>query len=622
MRPIQAILALETISDSLKCPVRRNGLDLTLRDRRTVIEVYQQWLCLFLDLGILPSCRFETMARRLLTDLLERDVLEVNKSFAELLYSVRVQRPKGFKGLCSRVSPHLYSLVKDLWKRCLSGDVFAAKPLTQLFSYTSRLSLQDIDLTEECLRDYLRVESSIDDRYPESLCHDLNITIRSWLKDFDSSNLHFRHSNGAVAEKGVRSLEAKYECLTSDQMLTFCFGDPWWSVRSSSKLRRVSRTRFVPKSYKTFRTISMEPATLMYIQQGVWNEIRTLVSRTPYLRNHIGFDDQERNQKLARIGSLNRNYATIDLSSASDSVSYELVKKLFKGSKVYKYLIGTRSSMTLLPSGITLKLKKFAPMGSALCFPVETIIFAAVCDLVTRRHGVAADYSVYGDDIIVPTQCVGDVVNVLFALGFVTNSDKSFSRTDCWFRESCGAEYCDGYDVTPMRVSRKYTHHKRDVRLSELMSLANMAYDRGYFTLRSYFIRKLFGQVVRYRFHQKGKKFQYIDGPILPMFGLLALKSDESTNFHLKHRFNPDLQTEEVYCTKVYTETARGSEDLRLRHWFEETQNRDVRPSRHDLDASKKLAKIRSRYRDYDCKSLIGKSTVVVTMDWVIRPSE
>jgi hypothetical protein len=361
----------------------------------------------------------------------------------------------------------------------------------------------------------------------------------------------------------------------------------------------------------------MEPATLMYLQQGVWGEIKRLVSNSRYLKTHIGFDDQERNQKLALLGSLNRNYATLDLSSASDSVSYGLVKKLFKDTAIYKYLIATRSKKTLLPSGITLQLKKFAPMGSALCFPIETLIFAAVCEHVTRSHNVSGDYSVYGDDIIVPTHCVGDVVNVLFQLGFTINMEKSFSRTDCWFRESCGTEYCSGYDVTPMRVSRKYTHYKRDVRLAELMALSNMAYERGYINLRAFFVHKLISQITP---HRSGKRF--LLKPVLPLFGNSHLKSDEATNFHLNIRWNYGLQVDEVYCTTVTTKTKRGTEATRLRHWYEMTRDRDCRPSRHDLDANKKRAKLRSRYVTYDCESLVGQSIVDVTYGWVIRPSE
>jgi len=282
------------------------------------------------------------------------------------------------------------------------------------------------------------------------------------------------------------------------------------------------------------------------------------VARSPFLRNRIGFSEQTRNQRLAKEGSIHRNYATIDLSAASDSVSHALVKKLFRGTKLPRYLLATRSSRTLLPDGRLVDLKKFAPMGSALCFPIETIIFASICQLVTRRHGFAEDYSVFGDDIIVPTQCVEDLVSILTTLGFRVNRDKSFYRSDCWFRESCGAEYCDGFDVTPMRVSRKYdSKDGEDVRLSGLVDLANAAYEKGFRNLRHFFLDKL-------------RKSDFI-----PMFGPNHLLGDNYTNYHTKTRWNKDLQRDEVWATGLATsQRARQDESIRLRHWFESTSAR------------------------------------------------
>jgi hypothetical protein len=325
-----------------------------------------------------------------------------------------------------------------------------------------------------------------------------------------------------------------------------------------SRLDRISQTIFVPKSYKTFRTISMEPATLQYTQQGVLREIDRVVSESRYLRNHIGTRDQTRNQRLAKEGSISRNYATIDLSAASDSVSYALVKKLFRGTKLLRFLVATRSPRTLLPDGRLIDLKKFAPMGSSLCFPVETLIFASICAFVTREHDVSGDFSVYGDDIIVPTQCVDDVMLILETLGFSVNTSKSFYDRDCWFRESCGAEYCDGFDVTPMRVSRKYASHLRDERIVSLNKLATRAYNRGYRNLRYFFLRKL-----------RASK-------VTPLFNPQTLESDNYTNFHTKRRWNHDLQRIDCWVSTLQpTKPTEQDEAIRLRHWLEVTQSRE-----------------------------------------------
>lgn len=586
MRPSQTILVLEDLQKHFVGPLYRNGVKLALKDRATVTEVYQQWLLLLVDLGYLHHGTLERDARRLLSDMMEGDVLDLNNAFADLLHQVRCKNLKGFKALCRRISPHLFNFLKDDIAKLAVDDVYAAKRLIQAFAYTSRLTLHKIDLTEECLRDYMKTEDEMSSYRPQNLLSSLNEIIKRWMASFDPDNLRFQHGPGGVAGHGRVSYEVKYKDLTYDRALVSAFGDPYW-VRPGirSYLDRISHTIFVPKSYKTFRTISMEPATLQYLQQGIWREIDRVVGSSPYLRNRIGFHEQERNQILAKEGSLLRNYATIDLSAASDSVSYDLVKSLFKGTKLYKYICATRSRRTLLPDGRLIRLKKFAPMGSALCFPIETLIFAAVSQYVAREHGVTGDYSVFGDDIIVPSQCAEDLMITLEVLGFRVNREKSFFDPQCWFRESCGKEYCDGYDVSPLRVSRKYNHEQQLVQLTGLIDLANEAYDRGFHNLRTFFLRKL-----------RNRKFNALFGPT-------SVRSDTDTNFHLRKRVNKDLQRVEYRATSLVTDNSwqtvksdftwisplgneihcskrtsyppdSSDETIRYRHWLESTSMR------------------------------------------------
>jgi len=558
MRPCQTILVLEDLRNSFSGPLYRKGVELSSNDRSTVLEVYSQSILLMLDLGYLNSGSLARDAMRLFVDMTRADVLSLNSAFAELLHLVRCKSPKGFKALCRQVSGHLYSLVKGDLLNMLDGDVYSAKRLIQLFSYTSRLTLNDIDLTQQCLEAYLEVESNISNDFPDGLLSSLNRKIRKWMESYDPNQIQFRHGPGGVAEHGRTSLEVKYKSLSHDQMLCYAFGEPWWSVGPfGSTLDRISRTIFVPKSYKTFRTISMEPATLQYCQQGVWREIDRVVSSSSFLRSRIGFHEQTRNQRLAKEGSVNRNYATIDLSSASDSVSYELVKRLFRGTKLLRFIMATRSRETLLPNGQIIRLKKFAPMGSALCFPIETLIFAAVCEHVTQGRGISSDYSVFGDDIIVPTNCAEDVMTVLGRLGFLINREKSFYDHNCWFRESCGAEYCDGFDVTPMRVSRKYAHTQQLVQASQLIDLANEAYRRSFRNLRQFYLHKL-------------KSLGHT-----PLFAPTALLGDNYTNYHTKHKWNRHLQRIECKTTCLVTKPyGVMDESIRYRHWLESTHNR------------------------------------------------
>lgn len=548
MRPRQVILTLEDLVAKQQGPLRRNGEELHALDSLTVQEVYQQWLLLLLDLGYLPLESVKREWGRFLKHFYAQDVLTLLNASAECLQMVYRQFPegiKGFKALCHVISPNLFNIIEEDVREIIERDnVVAAKRLIQFFAYPTRLSLRRVDLTEMCLNDYKSVEGSFDDYIPRGIVISLNAIMRRWLADLDLRNLSYRHGNGSTAGS-ILEIEHKYRSLSSDDYLRIVYKDDFlpssglWDVSTGDfpgpircTLQRISHTTFVPKSYKTFRTISMEPATLMFLQQGIWRRLDNFVEGHRYLRRRIGFHDQQRNRSLAAEGSFSRNYCTVDLSAASDSVGWQLVKRVFEGTPLLKHLIATRSKQTLLPNGELLDLKKFAPMGSAMCFPVETLIFAACCEYVTREHGRHLTYSVFGDDIIVPTECYDDVLHVLTVLGFTVNRDKSFFEPECWFRESCGGEFCDGFDVTPLRVSRKYYSELDNVALTGLIETANEASKRGFSFLRSFLIGRL----------KNSKRF-------IPFFSETSLLGDSYSNYHTKRRWNIDLQRIDCYVS-------------------------------------------------------------------------
>ncbi|DAD50651.1 TPA_asm: RNA-directed RNA polymerase [ssRNA phage SRR6960799_1] len=541
--------------------LRRDSNPLSKRDEATTLEVYTQYLLLLVDLGYLRPEGLKRTAHRLAQDFVRADVLVLNNLFAECAQAIRLKHVRGFKALCSQISPHLFCLIKQDVERLEKDDVEAAKRLLQAFCYTSRLSLRDIDLSQQMVDEFISVEEKIPHTFNPHLTNALNKIIRRWLGSFLPGEIVPHHGPGAVANLGRCSVLEKYQDLSTDRRLEYAFGSPWW-IGNCQVLSRQSQMRFVPKSYKTFRSIGMEPATLQYFQQGVQRLLYDFVSRNRYLNNHIGFSDATRNQKLACLGSAARNYATLDLSHASDSVGYELVKKLFRGTWVYRYLICTRSTETRLSDGTVIELRKFSTMGSALCFPVETFLFAAVCELVTRAYRVSGDYTVYGDDIIVPTQCAATTTSILEDLGFEVNTSKSFSSKDVWFRESCGGEFINGFDVTPLRISRKYSSEDDSIRMQDLISLANNAYTYGFRCLRAFFLDRLFalGRV--------------------PYFSPDHCLSDNYTNYRAEKRWNHNYQRQEVkvhvLCTKQTRGSSYGAEEIRLRHWLQECYQRKI----------------------------------------------
>lgn len=233
------------------------------------------------------------------------------------------------------------------------------------------------------------------------------------------------------------------------------------SAKAYSSLRRTpeptARLLFVPKDSKGPRVISCEPVELMYLQQGVADHLVRFLELHPFTRGHINFDDQETNGRLALIASSNREWATIDLSDASDRVSVQLINFLYP-YRVSKKWCALRSTATKLPDGRVVRLRKFAPMGSALCFPVESLTFWALavgCIWECSRSLSLALDSVYvfGDDIIVKDEYYAAVANVLESVALKVNRQKSFAGNSP-FRESCGIDALAGHIVTPLRVKK------------------------------------------------------------------------------------------------------------------------------------------------------------------------
>lgn len=563
MRPRQTYLVLEELRTNCAAQLYRKAVLLSENDSRTVKSVYLQWICLLSDLDYLHPDTLLRDAQRLWRNIVEVDVLDLNNAMAECLDRIFHQDLKGFKVLCHRISPHLYSFLREDIEAVRQGDIPAARKLVQVFAYTSRLSLRDINLTQQMIEDYMAIEDRIDPDLDHEIIPSLNKIIKRWFGTFCPVPVVPKHGPGGVAELGRCSLHQKYKLLGNDQRLSYCFPPEHRFISSelSRGIDRCSKTIFVAKSYKTFRTISMEPCTLQFYQQGVQRAIDIQVSQSRYLRNRIGTHDQTRNRQLSQVGSFLRNYATIDLSAASDSVSYNLVKKLFRGTWLLRYLICLRSPETKLPDGRRIALKKFAPMGSSLCFPVETILFASVAELVTRECRAFGDYSVYGDDIIVPTASADRVCQLLKDLGFKINPDKSFISEDCWFRESCGGFYVNGQDITPLRISRKYAAQEQFERFTALTEMCNNCYRYGYRTLRLCFLEDL-------------KK----EG-ITPLFSPTSLLSDNYTNYHTRNRINTLLQRDEFKTHKLTAtsksfdmddpeESFYSSEQIRYYHYW------------------------------------------------------
>lgn len=221
-------------------------------------------------------------------------------------------------------------------------------------------------------------------------------------------------------------------------------------TRDAFNIVRGNEIVFVPKNAKTHRVIAIEPHVNSYLQKGFGGYIRRRLKRFA----GVDLDDQTINQQLALLGSLTGSLATIDLSSASDMISKELVKFLLPDDW-YVLLDQIRSKQGILKKeNIWLNYEKFSSMGNGFTFELESLIFWALVSSSVDECGLGGStVSVYGDDIICHVDAYPLVADTLSFAGFAINSAKSF--VDGLFRESCGKDYFMGHEVRPLFLKER-----------------------------------------------------------------------------------------------------------------------------------------------------------------------
>lgn len=205
---------------------------------------------------------------------------------------------------------------------------------------------------------------------------------------------------------------------------------------------------FVPKTAKTDRAIVVEPSLNGMFQMAYGDFIAKKLRRWG-----IDIKDQSYNQRLAREGSINGELATLDLSSASDTVATGLIAHLLP--LPWFQILERLRSRTVTYKEEEILLSKFSSMGNGFTFPLETLIFYALASAACEALGARGAVTAYGDDIIVPSSAAPTVARVLVELGFAVNTDKSF--WDGPFRESCGTDYYLGADIRPCYVKETVT---------------------------------------------------------------------------------------------------------------------------------------------------------------------
>jgi hypothetical protein len=207
-----------------------------------------------------------------------------------------------------------------------------------------------------------------------------------------------------------------------------------------------SKLSFVPKNERISRSICTEPTLNMFYQLGLGEII------TSRLGSYFGIDlgtQPDVNRVMARAGSETGTWSSIDLESASDTISLLMVRAMLPRS-IVSYLEILRSPTTSV-MGERVQLDMISSMGNGFTFPLQTAIFAAVVKAAYMSVGLPllkgdyVNFGVFGDDLIIDRRARWRVERLLSLLGFIMNADKSFFEGP--FRESCGCDYLFGKNI-------------------------------------------------------------------------------------------------------------------------------------------------------------------------------
>lgn len=257
---------------------------------------------------------------------------------------------------------------------------------------------------------------------------------------------------------------------------------------------------------------------MQFFQQAIRKAMYKAI--TNYFGDNIALRKQSVNASLALSSSIDRIYATIDESEASDRVARDLVAYLSQDDLWFRdILLGLSTKYVMPPEEVKdeyparILTAKYAPMGSALCFPVMSLVHMFLVRSIIRlstpectRHLMDKVY-VYGDDIILPTEFVEHVYTWLPKFGMKLNKDKSYYKSH--FRESCGIHAFNGVDITP--VYNKYIpfHDCADAQAS-VLAVEKQLFSKGYHLTATFLRRKIMDEY--------GKLYEVPDGLSLSGF--------------------------------------------------------------------------------------------------------
>lgn len=409
----------------------------------------------------------------------------------------------------------------DCGVELLNSSSVAIRDLRQLLYLLYKLEIPyEPDLENKVIDSFVSVDAALVD-FDEAAESDPVVPkareiISRVLGSLDPRAIRPKHGPGSVATGESTVEKGKFARLYSrlEQFYPFteycCFSLSHVSDAIEEiglleeRTESTAKVALVPKDSRGPRLISLEPLEIQWIQQGLGKLIEEHISAHPLTAGFVNFDDQAVNQRLALAGSRGEPWVTLDMKDASDRVSNQLVVSLFAlHPDLSAAMQACRSGETCVPDGRIVKLNKFAPMGSRLCFPVEALVFYA---LILGTLHVYAGLSlrklrgrvyVFGDDIIMRREDYALALEHLPRFGLMFNPTKCCVAGN--YRESCGVDAHKGVNVTPSRLRTMWCHHRpKPEVLTSYVALRNALVGRCYLEAGAYIehhLRSVYGDL-------------------------------------------------------------------------------------------------------------------------------
>lgn len=344
-------------------------------------------------------------------------------------------------------------------KAVMSGQTQSDRAVQQFLECNESLTGVQVQLSSdviECARDYLLyiLEKHCKKYDPDSLQESY-----TWDQLMDHWAYGKGTSNGITGSGTLEKIHQPMSVTKTARPLvkSLRLRDPYFrsfdAANGNDGLVEVSGSRLdtVPKNETIDRTIAIEPSGNMALQLAAGRVIEGALRM-------IGLDittQEPKNKSLARKGSLDGSLCTIDLKMASDRILPELVRLIWP-PEWYELLMQLRSPVIMV-RGRVVELKMISTMGNGFTFPLMTMTILMLI-YANRRINHSGPYrfvdwsctAVYGDDIIIPTAEYDTLSERLGEAGLVVNHDKSYHTGA--FRESCGGDFYNGYNITPFYV--------------------------------------------------------------------------------------------------------------------------------------------------------------------------